>query len=780
MMTERIRKLKDFICSFPPEVFADRAEIITESYQRTEGMPSVLRRAVAFREILGKTDIHIGDLERVVGSLCGKARGCPVYPEYDMTFVINEMDGLADRNTDRFLISEETKARLRAIYPYWQDKTIAYRAFLRLSDEQKDAASSLVYILTAMRSGIGHLVIDYRSFLERGILGILEEVKEKRTEEHAAYYDAVEISLRAICAYAERYAALAREKAETEENEERKAELSEIARILHKVPARPAETFAEAVQSFWLVHLALHLEASGHSMSPGRFDQYMLPYFKHDLERGVPVEELEETLHFLWLKFFELNKIRDKVSTIAFGGYPMFQNLIVGGIDEDGNPAENELSYLCLAATRQIALPQPSLSIRWNEEKSSKRFLLAALDTVRIGGGMPAMFNDKTLIANMRTMGYDEKEANDYTIVGCSETTGNGNVEPWLTGGFLNVAKVLELTLFDGYDPVAKRQFPFRTGDAETMTWEAFYAAFKTQLAHYLMLNIKGDDVLDELHGSLCPTPFVSAFIRGCLDAGKTNLEGGAKYNSTTLQMVAVPNVIDSLRAMKKFVYDEKTVSFSELKDALLSNFEGREDLRSLLKNKSPKYGNDDDSVDLIGRDLVDFLYGEVEKYTSPRGGKYRLALYTIASNVLFAKYTGATPDGRKAFDNLADGGVSAGHGRDQLGATALLNSVVKLTPTKVLGSSLLNLRLTPNFLTDENKEKIADLVRTYFKHGGQHIQFNVFDEAVLRDAQIHPEKYPTLMVRVAGFSVLFTTIERALQDDIIRRTCQESGGKKW
>ncbi len=778
-MTERILKLKDFICSAVPEVFAERAEIITESYLRTEGMPFVLRRAIAFRDILERIDIHIGDGEKIVGALGGRARCCQVFPEYDMKFVIDEMDGLSERNTDRFMISEETKRKLREIYPYWQDKTIAYHASLKLSDEQKDAASSLVYILTSMRSGVGHLVIDYRSFLEKGIAGVLEEASACRTEENAPYYEAVEICLEAVCAYARRYAELAEKKSAEEENESRKAELKEIARILRKVPEHPAETFQEAVQSFWIVHLALHLEASGHSMSPGRFDQYMFPYFSRDLENGVPETELEETLHFLWLKFFELNKIRDKVSTIAFGGYPMFQNLIVGGVDENGNEAVNELSYLCLAATRQIALPQPSLSIRWNE-KSDKKFLLAALDTVRIGGGMPAMFNDKTLIANMLTMGYTQSEANDYSIVGCSETTGTGNVEPWLTGGFLNTAKVLELTLFDGYDPVSKRQFPYRTGNVEGMTYDEFYGSYKKQLAHYLELNITADNILDELHGALCPTPFASAFIKGCLQSGKTNLNGGAKYNSTTLQMVAVPNVIDSIRAVRKFVYNEKEVSFADLKQALLTDFEGREDLRSMLKNKSPKYGNDDESVDGIGTDLVDYLYREMDKYESPRKGKYRLALYTIASNVLFAKYTGATPDGRKSFDNLADGGVSAGHGRDTLGATALLNSVVRLTPTKMLGSSLLNLRLPPNFLTDENKEKIADLVRTYFKHGGQHIQFNVFDEHVLRDAQIHPEKYPTLMVRVAGFSVLFTTIEKALQDDIIRRTCQESGGRKW
>ncbi len=779
MMTERIKNLKDFICSFPPEVFSVRAEIITESYKRTEGMPYVLRRAIAFKDIMEGIDIHIGDNEMIVGALSGKARGCQVFPEYDMTFLINEMDGLANRSTDRFVISEEAKAKLREIYPYWQDKTVAHYATLELTDEQKDAAASLVYILTSMRSGVGHLVIDYRTFLTRGVKGILEDVKANRTEENADYYDALDITLNAVCDYAKRYAALAESLLEKEENEERRGELAEIARVLKKVPYEPADSFFEAVQSFWIIHLALHLESSGHSMSPGRFDQYMYPFYEKDLQRGLTREQLEETLHFLWLKFFEINKIRDKVSTVAFGGYPMFQNLIVGGIDEDGREVVNDLSYLCLEATRRIALPQPSLSIRWNE-KSDKKFLLAALDTVRIGGGMPAMFNDKTLIGNMLAMGYTQKEANDYCIVGCSETTGSGNVEPWLTGGFLNVAKVLELTIFDGFDPVSRREFPFKTGNVEDMSFEEFYGAFKTQLAYYLRLQVKGDDILDAVHGKYVPTPFTSAFLKGCIEKGRDNLNGGAKYNSTTLQMVAVPNVIDAIIAVKKFVYEEKTVSFARLKEALLGNFEGEEYLRNLLKNKSVKYGNDDDRVDLIGKDLVDFLYDEVNKYESPRGGKYRLALYTIASNVLFAKHTGATPDGRKAFDNLADGGVSAGHGRDKLGATALLNSVVKLTPSKMLGSSLLNLRLTPNFLTDENKEKIADLVRTYFKHGGQHIQFNVFDENVLRDAQKNPEKYPTLMVRVAGFSVLFTTIEKALQDDIIERTCQESGGGKW
>jgi formate C-acetyltransferase len=402
-----------------------------------------------------------------------------------------------------------------------------------------------------------------------------------------------------------------------------------------------------------------------------------------------------------------------------------------------------------------------------------------AFDVVALGTGMPAMFNDEVLVPNMLQMGYNLADARDYGIVGCTETTGQGNVEPWLTGGFINALKILELTIFDGRDPLTGHEHPFRTGDPAGMVgFEEFMTAYRMQLFHYLGILVGCDNILDTLHGRLCPTPFESLLIDGCLESGKTSLEGGARYNATTFELVGLPNVADSLFAIKTLVYEQQTLVWKELQAALESDFKDRQDLQILLRNKLAKYGNDTTAVDSIGSSLVDSLFDEVSKYRSPRGGPYRLALYSIASHALFATRTGATPDGRSRYEVLADGGVSCSQGRDKEGLTALFNSVTRLDPMKALGSCLLNVRLSPELFKEGNRRKLVDTVVTFFRDKGQHVQFNVFDTATLREAQRHPERYPDLMVRVAGFSVLFNTIDRKLQDDIIARTEQQSGGQ--
>lgn len=785
-VTERIAALREFICATVPEIFADRAELVTQSYRETQGLPFMLRRAMAFERVLKGMDIYIAPGELIVGNFAGKPRGCQVYPEYDMQFIINEMDTFALRQADRFIISEETKERLRTIYEYWKDNAISDIALRLFDQEQRDCIQDMVIILTALRSGVGHVIVDYPACLHRGLRAIINEVDflcnhlDMNVTDYAdrlLYYQAVRICCNAVIDFSHRFAQLALAQTEAEADCGRREELRTIAENCLRVPEFPAENFMQALQSFWFVHLALHIESNGHSISPGRFDQYMYPFYQNDFKRGVPAEKLEEQLHALWLKFFEINKVRDKVSSVAFGGYPMFQNLIVGGQDKQGKSAVNPLSYLCMDATAKLRLPQPSLSMRWFFG-CEENFLNHALDVIALETGMPAMFNDEVLIPNMLQMGYSLDEARDYGIVGCTETTGQGNVEPWLTGGFLNMLKVLELTIFNGFDPVSGRQHPMRTGPMEQMkTFEEFFEAYIQQLFCYLRLNIACDNILDSLHAKLCPTPFESVLIRDCLQNGKTSLDGGARHNATTLEMVGIPNVADSLASIERLIYRERKLTWPQLKEALLSGYKGYERLQAMLKNQCPKYGNDNDEVDNLGRLIVDRLYEEIQKYRSPRGGEYRIALYSIATHVLFAAKTGATPDGRGIGEVLADGGVSCAHGRDKEGLTALFNSVVKLDPSKALGSTLLNVKLSPALMRGESRKKLADAIITYFLNKGQHVQFNVVDADTLRDAQIHPEKHAGLMVRVAGFSVLFATIDRALQEDIIARTEHNSGG---
>jgi formate C-acetyltransferase len=786
-MTARIAGLRERILATVPEIFADRAEIVTRSYLASMGQPALLRRARAFKDILEGIPIGIAPGELIVGGSTGQPRGCQVFPEFDMGFVLNELDSFEQRSADRFAISTDTKQRLKAIYPHWQGNSIADNALGLFGDDQRACLSDLVFILTALRSGVGHVIVDYPLVLTIGLQGIKQRIADQEAgldinaadyTDRLVYYHAARLCCDALISFARRHAVLAEEQAASATDPMRRAELASIAAVCRRMPEQPATSFHEALQSFWFVHLALHLEANGHSMSPGRFDQYMLPYYDSDRRRGIADEALTEQLHALWLKFFEINKVRDKVSSLAFGGYPMFQNLILGGQDAHGRSAVNDLSHLCLDATAVLRLPQPSLSVRWFHG-CPESFLDHAFDVVALGTGMPALFNDEVLIPNMLQMGYSLADARNYGIVGCTETTGHGNVEPWLTGGFINALKILELTIFDGTDPFTGRGHPLRTGDPAGMaSFDDFMAAYRRQVAYYLGQLVAADNILDSLHGRICPTPFESLVIDGCLKNGRTSLEGGAKYNATTFELVGLPNVADSLHAIRTMVYEQATLTWPELQAALRTGFRDQPALQMLLRGKLSKYGNDNAAVDSLGSDLVDWLFDEVQQYRSPRGGPYRLALYSIASHALFATKTGATPDGRGIGEVLADGGVSCSQGRDKEGLTALFNSVTRLDPMKALGSCLLNVRLSPALFRGENRRKLTDTVKTFFRDKGQHVQFNVFDTATLREAQQHPEHYPNLMVRVAGFSVLFTTIDRQLQDDIIARTEQQSGGQ--
>ena len=464
-MNARIEMLRRRAVETTPEIFPDRARIVTKSYQRTGGLPPVRRRALAFSDLLHQMDICLADGELIVGSYAGRPRGWQVYPEYGIKFIIDEMDELDKRVSDRFVISEKTKAELRQIWQYWDGNTLSDTAWELFLPQDREASTDTLFLLTPLRCGVGHMIVDYPLCIRKGVRGVLDEIKALRENldpcapdytDRLLFYDAATTCLEAVVVFARRFASAAEEQARREGDSERARELREIAKICMRVPEHPAQSFHEALQSFWFLHLSLHLEASGHSISPGRFDQYMYPFYKRDLESGTLTRQrAQELLEALWVKFFELNKVRDKVTTTAFGGYPMFQNLIVGGQDSRGRSVVNELSYLCMDATASLRLPQPSLSARWFYG-CPDAFLKRALEVIALGGGMPALFNDEALIPNMLQMGYSLDEARDYAIVGCTETVGQGNVEPWLTGGFVNALKAIELAIFNGYDPACQ------------------------------------------------------------------------------------------------------------------------------------------------------------------------------------------------------------------------------------------------------------------------------------------------------------------------------------
>ncbi len=784
-VSDRIKELRERFIKKTPEISVDRAQIYTKSYSSSFGMPCIIRRALALRDVLEGTRIYIEEGELIVGGLAEQPRAVPLFPEYDVDFLLDELDSFEKRIADRFVLSETNKNILREILPLWHGQTIKDNALRSFPDDARDSALDLINVLTAFKSGIGHMIVDYPFGIGNGLENTIKEIKETKTNldiddsnfaSKSDFCDAAVICLEATIAFALRFSNLARSMANITKNTTRKKELLSIAHICEKVPAKPAESFWEACQSLWFIQLVLQIESNGHSVSLGRFDQYMYPYYLKCLDDNNQGKDFaKELIHCLWIKLSEINKVRDKISSVAFGGYPMFQHLTLGGQDRNGVYVANELSEICLDATAQVGLPQPSTSIRWYYGCPEK-FLNHAVEIAAYGSGMPAFFNDEVLIPNMLQAGYSIEDARDYAIVGCTEPTVPGISEPWLTGGFISLPKILELTIFDGYDPVKEKQNHLCTGDvASFKSFDEFQDAFFKQLRFYLRQSVICNNVLDELHGLLAPTPFEAVFIQDCIPNCRTSLNGGARYNSTTINAVGIANAADSLAVIKKLIYEERRFRWEEIRDALKSNFEKAEQTRQILLKNAPKYGNDEPYVDDLGNDILNFLYQEIDQYRNARGGRYFIALYSIACHVLLADRVGALPDGRKKGMVLSDGGVSCAQGRDKNGLTALLNSVVKLDPYKAIGSTLLNVKLHPRVVDNPlHISKVAALIKTFFLNKGQHIQFNIIDETTLRDAQRHPEEYPYLMVRVAGFSVLFNSIDPLLQEDIIQRTAHD------
>ncbi|EFL86109.1 pyruvate formate-lyase [Desulfovibrio sp. 3_1_syn3] len=782
MVSERIRRLRERFIATVPEISAQRARIVTAAYEDTMNMPAVLRRGVVLSRILEEMDIYIADDELLVGGMAEMPRGVPLFPEYAVDFIMRELDEFETRVADRFVLPPETKEELRRLLPRWEGACLNDYAFPLFSEEGRKAAGNFCYLLTATRSGVGHMIVDYEYWLQKGIPGIIADLEGLRDSvdrmdpeacERLEFYKSALLMMAAARRFVLRYAALAHSQAETCAGDERRRELELIAQTCEHLAAHKPETFRQACQSFLFLHLILQLEANGHSVSPGRFDQYMYPFFKADLEAAPNAGEMaEELIHCLWIKLSEINKVRDKLNSIAFGGYPMFQHITLGGQDKDGKCAVNELSYMCLDATARVGLFQPSTSIRWFYGMPDE-FLNFAVRIASFGTGMPAFFNDEVLIPNMLQLGYNLEQARGYAVVGCTEETVPGVAEPWLTGGFFNLAKMIEYTIFDGMDITTGEQQQFRTGAVEDFgSFEDFVAAYKKQLGYYVRLHIACDNILDIAHARLMPTVFEGIVMQGCKESGKSSMQGGALFNSTTINAVGIANVADSLACIRQAVYEDKIFTWAALKDALRANYVGHEKIRAYMKNRVPKYGTDTEAVDAIGNDIVNELYAIISLYKNPRNGPYLLALYSISTNVMVADRTGATPDGRKMGESLADGGVSCSHGVDKEGPTALLNSVAKLDPYKATGSTLLNLKLHPSvFEDDRNIAKVSALFKTFFLNKGQHIQLNVVDAATLRDAQKHPEKHAFLTVRVAGFSVFFTTIDPRTQEEIIART---------
>ena len=823
-MKDRIGRLKDNLYKKMPEIESSRAKLITESYKMTEGEPIVTRRAKAFLHILQNIPIIIRDEELIVGSTTLAPRGCQTYPEFSYEWLEAEFDTVATRKADPFYISEEAKKEIAEADKYWKGKTTSELATAYMAPEAIRAIDHNMFTPgNYFYNGVGHVTVHYDWVLAVGFKGIAAKAKkaldalnfgDAEYARRSHFLNAVIMSCEAAIIYAKRYAALAREMATKESNSRRKAELRRIADNCENVPENGARDFWEACQSFWFVQQLLQIESSGHSISPGRFDQYMYPYYCKDIESGKITREFaQELIDCIWIKLNDLNKCRDAASAEGFAGYSLFQNLIVGGQNAEGVDVTNDLSFMCITASLHVQLPQPSLSIRvWNN--SPHDLLIHAATLTRTGVGLPAYYNDEVIIPSLMSRGLTLEDAREYNIIGCVEPQKAGKTEGWHDAAFFNMCRPLELVFSDGMDK--GELVGVHTGDVTKFkTFDEFYDAYKKQMNYAISLLVNADNAIDVAHATLCPLPFLSGMIEDCIGRGKSVQEGGAIYNFTGPQGFGIANMADSLYAIKALVFDKKEVTLAEYKQALEDNYgkgldEGETQkvvaevvkelsaagrkvseeeiaaaVGSLVKGSDkydkllekidavPKYGNDIPEVDAFARD-VEYTYAKpLETYKNPRGGMFQAGMYPVSANVPLGAQTGATPDGRLAGKPVADG-VSPSAGKDVHGPTAAANSVARLDHYIASNGTLFNQKFHPSALSGrQGLENFVALIRSYFDQKGSHMQFNVVSRETLLDAQKYPEKYKHLVVRVAGYSAFFTTLSRSLQDDIINRTEQ-------
>ena len=835
--SERIKRLVKRLYEKMPEIEASRAVLLTESYKATENEPMIIRRAKAFAHIAENLPIVIREEELIVGSSTIAPRGCQTFPEFSYEWLESEFDTVETRSADPFYISEETKEKLKEADAYWKGKTTSELATAYMAAEALTSMEHNIFTPgNYFYNGVGHVTVQYDKILKIGFDGVkkeaLDHLEKCRLSDadyasKSRFLQAVIISCDAAITYANRYVKLAKQLASLELNQKRKEEFLKIIENCRRVPEFGARNFWEACQSFWFVQQLLQLESSGHSISPGRFDQYMYPYFEESLKKGEITREFaQELLDCIWVKLNDLNKCRDAASAEGFAGYSLFQNLIAGGQNIHGQDATNDLSFMCITASKHVFLPQPSLSVRvWNG--SPQEFLLKAAELTRTGLGLPAYYNDEVIIPSLMSRGLTLEDARDYNIIGCVEPQKAGKTEGWHDAAFFNMCRPLELVFSSGMDQGV--QIGPKTKSVENMeSFEDFYDAYKEQMNYQIELLVNADNAIDMAHKERCPLPFLSSMIEDCMGRGKSVQEGGAVYNFTGPQGFGIANVADSLYAIKRLVFDEKKLTLSEYKKALESNYGKAIDdtsvsvgekevqeatfrvimelkraglsiekdqvaeivgkiLETIPKSKAdadygwlleeiekiPKFGNDSEEVDSLARDAAYTYTRPLEKYKNPRGGIFQAGLYPVSANVPLGAQTGATPDGRLAYTPVADG-VSPSSGKDVEGPTAAANSVSKLDHGIASNGTLFNQKFHPSALSgQEGLEKFISLIRAYFDQKGSHMQFNVVDRETLLEAQKNPEKYKHLVVRVAGYSALFTTLSKSLQDDIIRRTEQ-------
>ena len=761
-LTDRMATFREEVLEEKPYIDAERAVLATQAYKENQNQPRVMVRALMLQKILENMSIYIEDKSLIAGNQATKNKNAPIFPEYTMEFVMNELDLFEKRDGDVFYITEETKQQLRDIAPFWENNNLRARGEALLPDEVSVFMETGVFGMEGkLNAGDAHLAVNYERILAEGLKGYEERTKKLKAAldftkpesiDKNVFYKAVLIVIDAVHTFANRYSKLAQDMALTETDAKRKEELLEISRICAKVPYEPASSFREAVQAVWFIQLILQIESNGHSLSYGRFDQYMYPYYKKDMENGSLSEESAlELLTCLWIKTLTVNKVRSQAHTLSSAGSPMYQNVTIGGQTTDKKDAVNELSFTVLKSVAQTRLTQPNLTVRYHANLN-KKFFDECIEVMKLGFGMPALNNDEIIIPSFINWGVKEEDAYNYSAIGCVETAVPGKWGYRCTGmSYINFPRVL-------------------------------LCAMNKTVREMTRYSVIVENAIDKASERDVPDVLCSALTDDCIGRGKTIKEGGAVYDFISGLQVGIANMADSLAAIKKLVYEEKKITKQQLWDAILDNFQSPENkkIQEMLIEEAPKYGNDNDYVDNLVVEAYDSYLDEIKKYPNTRyqrgpiGGIRYGGTSSISANVGQGMGTIATPDGRNAFEPLAEG-CSPAHNADKNGPTAIFKTVSKLPTEKITGGVLLNQKMTPQMLsTEENKQKLEMLIRTFFNRlHGYHVQYNIVSKETLIDAQKHPEKHKDLIVRVAGYSAFFNVLSKKTQDDIIGRTEQ-------
>jgi len=785
-MTERIEFLRNESFEKKPSFSAERAKLVTDFYKANDGKyPIPVLRGLNFKFICEYKKLYMGDRELIVGERGPEPKAVSSFPELTCHST-EDLEILNSRQMQSYSVSPEDMALYRDyIIPYWKGRSMRDKAFGRIPEKWLALYEAGLFTEFGEQRAFGHTSLD-GTIYKKGMLDFKEEIKASLSS--LDFLNDPEATLKedeltgmlhscdAAISFARRHAELAEEKAKTEKNPERKAELEKIGEVCRRVPAHAPDNFWEAVQMYWFVHLGTITELNGwDAMSPGHLDQHLAPFYEKDIAGGkITREQAKELLACFWIKVNN-TPAPPKVGVTAAesGTYNDFTNINLAGLSRDGSDGSNELTYIILEIVDELRLLQPQTNIQVSS-KTPDAILLAAGKVIRKGMGYPSLFNTDLVVQEQIRVGKTLEDAREGGNSGCIETGASGK-EAYILHGYLNTPKVLELALNNGADPVTGKKIGIETGGIDTLTtYDAVYEAFEKQLDFVVSTKIEVDNYLKKRYADLTPATFLSVVINDCIKNGRDYYSGGARYNTDYIQCTGIGTITDSLAAIKKHVFEEKTVTLPELVNACNKNWEGHEELRLSICNRTPFFGNDDDYADSIMKQIYNSLFESIDGRNSIFGPTYHINMLSTTCHNYFGKKTGATPNGRAAFTPISDG-TSPSHGADRKGPTAVVKSLSKMDQVKS-GGTLLNQRFLPSVLAGESGlQGMIGLVRTYFKLGGHHMQFNVVDEEVLRDAQKNPAQHRNLLVRVAGYSDYFVDLDLYHQEEIIARTAQGS-----